>query len=162
MWEKGGKVKWVFYRRSGVEPVTLLDISEKVASWADQGLMCVALDPDYAFNRYLYVAYAMDRYYLEHHQDSNYKPDSTVTKQATIGRIARYTINESFDQVIPDSEHVIIGKSFEDGVSPSQQTFMDLDQSYLVMMVLYFSQLVMEVTMKRMSPIKITSTQTKL
>lgn len=118
VWEKGGKVKWVS-TEVGVEPITILDISEKVASWADQGLMCVALDPDYAFNRNLYVAYAMDRYYLEHHQDSNYRPDSTVTKQATIGRIARYTMNESFDQVIPDSEHIIIGKSFEDGVSIS-------------------------------------------
>lgn len=118
VWEKGGKLKWVS-TEVGTEPITVLDISDRVASWADQGLMCVALDPDYALNRYVYVAYAVDRYFLEHHKDSNYNPDSTITKQATIGRIARYTMNASFDQVIPNSEYIIVGNDFSDGISIS-------------------------------------------
>lgn len=114
VWEKGGTMKLIDVESGNSEIV--LDISEKVASWGDQGMMCVAFDPDYIFNHYIYVSYAMDRYYLLNHDKPGYNPDSTIIKQATIGRISRFTLNESFDQVIPDSEHILIGHDFSDGV----------------------------------------------
>jgi len=115
VWEKNGYVHQ-FDSSSADQSNVILDLHERVGFWGDHGMLGLALDPNYEQNRYIYVAYVMDRHYLFHYGKDTYDPDSTIKKQATIARVSRFTNNADFNYVDPDTELVLIGKTIEDAI----------------------------------------------
>ncbi len=100
-----------------VLPEPFLDIREEVARWIDNGMVGFALDPQFAENGFVYVLYPVDRHYLDFYSTPEYNPNTTVTHQATIGRLTRYTAdaNNDFKTVLPASRKVLIGETIDDG-----------------------------------------------
>ncbi len=100
-----------------VLPDPFLDLREEVARWIDHGMVGFALDPQFAENGYVYVLYPVDRHYLDYYGTPEYNPNTTVTHQATIGRLTRFTAdaNNDFKTILPESRKVLIGETIEDG-----------------------------------------------
>ena len=115
-WAKSGKV---FILEDGEKlPDPLIDISEEVTNYNDYGLLGFALHPDFLTNGYFYLLYAVDRHHLLNYGTPEYSSDSTITHQATIGRVTRYTadINDDFKSIVPGSRKVLIGESKTTGI----------------------------------------------
>ncbi len=115
IWDKHGYVRQID-TIEGASAELIFDINERVGHWGDHGLLGFTFDPNYIENRYIYMAYVLDRHYLMHYGTDQYDPDSTVKKQATIARVSRFTINETFDFIDPATEKILIGKTIEDAV----------------------------------------------
>lgn len=118
VWEKSGKVFIVDNLGNRLlEP--LIDISDEVLDWWDHGLLGFALDPGFLQNGHIYLLYAVDRHHLLTAGTPDYDPNVTITGQATIGRITRYTADPAtdFTTIIPDSRLVLLGASPSDGFS---------------------------------------------
>jgi glucose/arabinose dehydrogenase len=117
VWERDGVIHII--DSSGVKlPEPLLDISEEVGNWGDHGCLGFALDPGFLVNGYFYLMYVVDRHYLFAYGTSSYDPDSTITNQATIGRITRYKADPAtnFTTVIPGSRKILLGETKETGI----------------------------------------------
>ncbi len=117
VWERNGVVHVI--DSSGVKRTEpLIDISEEVGHWGDHGCLGFALDPDFLQNGYFYMLYVVDRHYLMHYSTNTYDPDSTLTNQATIGRITRFQANPATDlnTTIESSRKVLIGETKETGI----------------------------------------------
>ena len=116
VWEKGGKV-FLLDSNDVKIPQPLIDISEEVLNWWDHGMLGFTLDPYFYENGYFYLFYVVDRHHLLHYGTDRYDPDSTYTRQATIGRITRFTADEStgFTTTIPGSRKVLVGETKESG-----------------------------------------------
>ncbi len=115
VWEKGGKV-WIVEK--GVRYADpLIDISEEVGNWRDFGLVGFALDPNFLNNGYIYLWYVVDRHHLLHFNTSNYDPNTSNEKAATIGRLTRYTTEapNNFATVDYGSRKVLIGETKSTG-----------------------------------------------
>lgn len=115
IWEKHGYVKQID-TTAGSSPKVIFDIHERIGHWGDHGLLGFALDPNFAQNKHIYMAYVLDRHYLFNYGTDNYDADSTIKKQATIARVSRFTINETFDFIDPATEKIILGETIEDAV----------------------------------------------
>lgn len=115
VWEKSGKI----YNLSpdGYNKTLILDISEEVASWGDHGMTGVAIDPDFAENGNIYVAYTVDRHYLFNYGTPDYDKDSTILTNATIGRVSKFQLDlNTFPyEVIEGSRKIILGQHLTDG-----------------------------------------------
>lgn len=116
VWEKEGKV-YIVDTLGNRLPNPLIDISEEVLDWWDHGLLGFALDPDFLQNGYFYLLYAVDRHHLLAYGTPDYDPNLTITGQATIGRITRYTADPatSLTTTLPDSRKILLGKTPGDG-----------------------------------------------
>ena len=115
VWEKGGRVYIV---ENGVKnPTPMLDISEEVGNWRDFGLLGLALDPNFLSNGYIYLLYLVDRHHLLHFGTPSYNPNQNEYFNATIGRITRYTAEQStnFTTVDYNSRLVLLGATKETG-----------------------------------------------
>ncbi|MEM1220644.1 MAG: PQQ-dependent sugar dehydrogenase [Bacteroidota bacterium] len=115
-WERNGLV----YRLSPEGdrlPAPLLDIREEVADWSDMGMVGFALHPDFLDNGWFYVFYSLDRHHYEFFGTPQYSPIATVTDEATIARLTRFTadVNSDFTTVVPNSRKVLLGTNYEDG-----------------------------------------------
>lgn len=117
IWEKAGKVFIIDKDGHRLEQ-PLLDISEAVTNWRDHGLMGLALDPDFLTNGYFYLLYAVDLHHYYHFGTPSYHPDTTVTDEATFGRLSRFTADaaSNFTKAIPGSEHILLGENIETGI----------------------------------------------
>ncbi len=95
----------------------LIDISEEVGAWGDHGCLGFALDPNFLNNGYFYLLYVVDRHHLLYFGTSEYHPDSSLTNQATIGRITRYTadLTTNFQTTLPNSRKVLLGEAIDSG-----------------------------------------------
>lgn len=115
--EFGGKV-WTVDTSGQRSEIPFVDISEEVTQWHDHGLTDIALDHDFFGNGYVYLLYAVDTYWDEYHDQPGYVPDSTITNDATWGRITRYTADPAtnFSTVIPESRKVLLGETPADGI----------------------------------------------
>lgn len=116
-WEKGGKV--FIIDTSGNKIATpLIDIHEEVGNWRDHGLLSFCLDPEFRTNGHFYLLYAVNRHYLEFYGTLDYIPDSIATKQASIGRVTRYTADPAtnFTSTIPGSRKVLLGEDKTTGI----------------------------------------------
>jgi hypothetical protein len=116
IWDMLGKV-FIMNASGEVLAKPLLDISEEVSKWLDQGMVGFALDPNFSANGYFYVMYPVDPHYWKNIGTSNYNPQETATHTATFGRICRYTADkaQNFQEIIPDSRKIILGSGPEDG-----------------------------------------------
>ncbi|MCB0851473.1 MAG: PQQ-dependent sugar dehydrogenase, partial [Bacteroidetes bacterium] len=115
-WKKSGVV--ILLENNELIPDPLIDISEEVTTYGDHGLLGFALHPDFSNNGYFYLLYVVDRHHLLHYGTPSYSPDKTITHEATIGRITRYTadINNDFRTIIPNSRKVILGQDKTNGI----------------------------------------------
>ena len=117
VWERNGVVHII--DSSGVKlPAPLIDISEEVGNWGDHGCLGFALDPEFLQNGYFYLLYVVDRHHLLHYGTTAYEPDSTLSHQATIGRITRYQADPAanFTSTIPNSRKILLGETKETGI----------------------------------------------
>ncbi|MCB2380559.1 PQQ-dependent sugar dehydrogenase, partial [Hymenobacter sp. BT635] len=87
VWERPGRV-WVV---TDGQRQLVLDISDEVGAWGDQGLIGFALDPSFDTNGYIYLLYVVDRHHLLHAGTPTYNPATNDYYSATIGRLTRYT-----------------------------------------------------------------------
>lgn len=118
VWEKRGRV-FILDQEGHKQEEPLIDISEEVDNWSDLGMLGFALDPNFSQNGHFYLLYVVDRHYLDHYGTPEYDPDFSLDHVATIGRITRYTADPStgFTTTLPDSRHIVLGSSWEDGVA---------------------------------------------
>lgn len=113
IWEKAGKV----YMADDEERRVIIDISEEVADWRDHGLMSVVLHPNFSENGFIYLFYAVDRHHLLYYGTPQYDADSTITFQASIARITRYTLDVNNDLALdPSSRFMILGETLDTGI----------------------------------------------
>jgi hypothetical protein len=108
--EKQGRVWSVM---NGVKNSTpMLAIQSKVLDEHDRGFLGMAIDPNYAVNRFVYFMYTVD-------PDS----DSVDDDDEAYGRIVRYTVSASDSNVVdPNSRVVLLGHNWRNGpliASPS-------------------------------------------
>lgn len=114
VWEKGGKVKC---RTSDNEWHTVLDMGKEINIATDSGLKGFALHPNFLTNGYIYLLYDVDRYYLMNYGKPSYDSLNNDNLNASISRIARYTINISnFTSIVPNSRLILLGKTLTDGI----------------------------------------------
>ncbi len=117
--EKGGAV-WIIKDDARLkEP--LIDISEEVGNWGDQGLLSFVLDPDFESNGYFYLYYVVDKYHLSNSHLPDYNPIRSWYWRPTIARVTRYQADESRERVVLSSRQVLIGETAHNGV-PSLYT----------------------------------------
>lgn len=91
--EKGGKVKII--KNGAVLPTPFLDFSSKINTAGDRGLLAIALDPSFASNKYVYLAYTYEN------SPGNYEGPKT-------GRVTRVVANG--DVMKAGSEVILVGK----------------------------------------------------
>ncbi|MCB0548307.1 MAG: PQQ-dependent sugar dehydrogenase [Phaeodactylibacter sp.] len=117
IWEKSGVV-YIADTTGALFPEPLIDISEEVANWKDHGLLGFALDPDFLYNGYFYLLYALDLHYYDHYGTPAYHPDSSALFQPTIGRVTRYKADplSNFSRALPNSRKVLLGETLENGI----------------------------------------------
>lgn len=98
---------------NGVKSATpMWDGQTEVLDSSDRGFLSVALDPDFATNRYIYLLYTVD-------PDSN----NVESNDEAWGRLTRYQVNASDpNALIPSSRTILFGTTWADGpliASPS-------------------------------------------
>ncbi|MCB0794952.1 MAG: PQQ-dependent sugar dehydrogenase [Flavobacteriales bacterium] len=116
VWEKAGQV-WIV-EPDGTRLVDpLIDLSEEVGNWRDQGMLGFALDPSFATNGHIYMLYTVDRHHLMNFGTGSYSPASNEYFAATIIRLSRYTVELPLGtSVDPNSRTVLLGESPQTGI----------------------------------------------
>ncbi len=115
VYEVNGKV-WLV-ENNIVHPNPIIDISEEVGWFGDNGMIGAVLDPDFLNNGYLYLYYTVDLHYLKYFGTSEYDPNESEVNTASMGRITRYTVNTSdLTTVVPNSRKIILGETIGDGI----------------------------------------------
>ncbi|MGY3089348.1 putative repeat protein (TIGR02543 family) [Hymenobacter sp. UYAg731] len=114
VWERPGKV-WVVVNGQRQQ---LIDITEEVGAWEDQGLLGFALDPSFNTNGYMYLLYVVDRHYLLNFGTASYSATANDYYSATIGRLTRYTATASGTgyTVNPASRKILLGATKTTGI----------------------------------------------
>ena len=103
--EKDGVI-WTVTAAGVKLPTPFIDLSAKVLSNDDRGLLGVALDPDFASNRWVYMLYTVD-------PDS----DGVDTNIPAFGRLERYKTSAANPAVADlSTRQILIGGGFADGV----------------------------------------------
>ncbi len=86
--EQGGRIFAFDDSRTATATVEVLDLSARIVSGGEQGLLGLAFDPDFTVNRFVYLHYSMDA------------PRRSV--------ISRMTWNAGTDRVDPGTEKIIL------------------------------------------------------
>ncbi len=105
--ERAGTIR-VINADGSVNARPLLDISSKVNRvGADRGIMAIAIPPNFATTRQLYVAYTYDPPEVQGRSGDG-GPDG---EGGRVARLSRFTLNEDFTSADPNSEVVVLGKN---------------------------------------------------
>lgn len=109
------KTGYVYKFENGVQTL-LIDIQEETSVNGDEGLLSIALDPNFINNGYIYLYYVVDRHHLFAFGTASYNP-SYSEPGATIGRVTRYTVNTNngFNSVDPNSRFILLGETKSTG-----------------------------------------------
>ncbi|MEO0470795.1 MAG: PQQ-dependent sugar dehydrogenase, partial [Bacteroidota bacterium] len=115
-WEKAGRLWVVEDDEKSDQPV--IDISAEVGNWGDHGLTGVVLHPNFLNNGLFYLLYSVERHHLLYFGTPDYDPGISLTNQASIGRLTRYTADPAtnFTSTIPNSRKVLIGEDISSGI----------------------------------------------
>jgi glucose/arabinose dehydrogenase len=121
VWERGGKLYVCNRDGSGnyiKQATPVADISEEVANWDAHGMLGFALDPNFQTNGLIYLLYVVDRHHLLNFGTGSYNPNTTISGQATIGRVTRYQTTTSGSNLVinPASRYILIGESKTTGM----------------------------------------------
>jgi glucose/arabinose dehydrogenase len=87
------------YEGSDLLPTPALDLSDTVCSNSERGLLGVAVDPDFATNRYVYVYYTFDKF-------GSCPQGQPSDPNNPVNRVSRFVMNG--DTIDPSSESVLI------------------------------------------------------
>lgn len=128
--------RFLVAERAGIIKVTdtngntqvLLDIRERVNTVGpDRGIMSIAIPPNFAQTRQLYVAYTYDPPEVQGRAGDG-GPDG---EGARVARVGRFTLNESFTVADPNSEVVVLGKNstYENIGQPNRRPLLNDPQS---------------------------------
>lgn len=117
VWEKAGRV-WVYDSLGNRAETPFIDISEEVADFDEHGLNYFLLDKNFLENGHCYLYYVLDRHHYYTFGTDDYDPDFSLTNDATIGRITKYTADPtvSLPKADPDSRNILLGEDLQDGV----------------------------------------------
>ena len=117
VWEKAGRV-YVVDTNGVKNNQPLIDIREEVGYWRDHGLLGFALDPNFLNNGHFYLLYAVERYHLLYFGTPQYQPGTSISNEASIGRVTRFTAdhNDDFLSTIQGSRKVLIGEDISSGI----------------------------------------------
>ena len=110
--EKAGRVKVAAPGASTAS--LLLDISSRVNSNHDRGLLGIALDSSFATNGYVYLVYTFDLNQLTADSDS-----------AAVSRLTRIQVNPNGTLVNPSSPETILLGSYSTGPCPAASNTLD-------------------------------------
>ena len=113
VWQKDGIIR--IYRDAQVVNPLLFDLRDEVNTFWTRGMTGLALDPDFANNGYIYLAYTVDwEYYIT---GGNPDQNNLDTTRDTFGRIVRYTLdaNSGFTTVVDNSRWIMIGQTHNTG-----------------------------------------------
>ena len=105
IWQEKGIVR--IYKNGTLLPTPFLDISNRVNTVNDRGLLGLALDPNFATNGYVYLLYTYE---------PNGNPNDTAPKTARLTRVTANPTNP--DVALANSETVILGSI---GTAPCSQ-----------------------------------------
>ncbi len=95
----------------------LLDISEEVLNFIDHGLNGFSLDPNFDTNRFIYLLYVADRNYIDTYGTPNYNQSKNDKfEKATVGRIVRYKLNNTFTGIESGSKFILLGETLDKGI----------------------------------------------
>lgn len=104
---KQGNVRVV--KNSALLPAPLIDLTARVNTYGDRGLLGIAVDPNFATGSpYVYLLYT-------------YENDAANPTGAKTARLARYTV--AGDTAAPASEQVLLGSIVGDATRPSCDNF---------------------------------------
>jgi glucose/arabinose dehydrogenase len=110
--ERAGKV---YALRSGVKTL-VVDLSEEVSTFNDQGMLGLALDPNFLSNGRFYVFYSVDRHHLLYYGTPSYNSNAT-SQGPTICRVTRYEVNTSnYTSLVANSRYILIGETISTGI----------------------------------------------
>ena len=78
-----------------------------------------AVDPAFESNGLIYLMYAVDRHHLLNFGTPNYNPATTITGQATIGRVTRYQTTTSGGNLVINAgtRFILIGETKSTGMA---------------------------------------------
>ncbi|MEO0470796.1 MAG: PQQ-dependent sugar dehydrogenase [Bacteroidota bacterium] len=116
VWDRFGRI-WM--TPDGQKPnQPILDLSDEVGVWNDHGLLGFALHPNFQNNGHIYLLYVVNRHHLLYFGTSDYVAGTKEPRQATIGRLTRYTLdpNTGFSSLVSGSRKVLIGETKETGL----------------------------------------------
>src|SRR5688500_11358827 len=91
VWEKSGQVWSVVDGVKSAQPV--LDLSPEVGNWRDHGCLGFAVDPGFAQNGRIYVAYVVDYHHLRWFGTPQYSPTENEYFRDTIARVTRFELD---------------------------------------------------------------------
>ncbi len=115
VWDRKGLLWGIKDERLIDEPI--LDINEEVAHFGDHGLIDIAIDPHFKDNGYIYLAYIVDPHHLRYAGTPDYSRSRLGRRNATIGRVTRYTMDtESFTSIDLDSRKILLGVDKTNGI----------------------------------------------
>ena len=122
VWERAGKLFVCNRDGSGnyiKQATPVADISEEVANWDAHGMLGFATDPNFETNGLIYLMYAVDRHHLLYFGTPTYSPATTITGQATIGRVTRYQTSTSGGNLVinPATRSILIGETKSTGMA---------------------------------------------
>lgn len=103
--EKSGQV-WHLNTSGAALSNRVLDLRDEVNGMGDRGLLGIALDPDFANNRYLYLLYTVD--------PIQGAPDEAADS-VTWARLTRYTLNATGSGIKVGSRKVLLGETAATG-----------------------------------------------
>ena len=105
---KDGRVRVA--KSGALLPTPFIDLRDEVGASLDRGLIGIALDPNWADNRTVYLLYTIDPVYGP--------PEEFGTDWPTIGRLVRYSGTFESDGNVADlaTREVLLGKDTLDGI----------------------------------------------
>src|SRR6185503_3593351 len=103
--EKKGVVKVV---QNGNVVSTFIDLQSEINSEGDRGLLGIALEPDFATGRHIWLLYTVD---------PEFGPPDESSETSLFGRLTRYqgTVASSGNVAGPGSRKVLLGNTAADG-----------------------------------------------
>jgi glucose/arabinose dehydrogenase len=104
IWQRNGVVR--IFHDGVLHPTPFIDISDRVNTYNDRGLLGLALDPGFAQNGYVYLAYTYD---------PSGNPNDSGPKTARISRVTADPANR--DVALPGTEVILIGGLPDDGTT---------------------------------------------
>ncbi len=113
VWEKAGAV-WIV--EDGVRrPKPLIDLSDEVSAYFEQGLIGFALDPGFSQNGLFYLLYVVD--WEWHSTAGQPNPANLDAKHDTFGRLTRFAADpqDGFSTALLESRTVLIGQDHTSG-----------------------------------------------
>ena len=121
VWERAGRL--YVCNRDGAgnyikQTTPVADIAEEVANWDAHGMLGFAIDPGFESNGLIYLLYVVDRHHLLNFGTPAYNPNTSISGQATIGRVTRYQTSMTGSNLVinPSSRQILIGETKSTGM----------------------------------------------